>query len=274
MALMAVSYLRACTTDAGAVPPDWDRFFEFHPDMPMDVRRVFSEEWRMCLSCKVRKPPRAHHCSECGRCSLRMDHHCPWVGNCVGHHNYRYFMQFMLWTAVAGAVNCFMCVRLGYRIAAADEIFLTSGSPAWMNLSLVETFATIFTAIFGLAFAIGVLALGGYHIGLIKNNSSTIDSQRDDSLEWFSEASQAHVRMTYNLGSFARNLRSIMGPSPWMWVLPIDVDLGDGIHFPSLLDVTPVGDVPPPLPSQPRPKARYLSDDEEAYSDRSDGSLF
>ena len=35
--------------------------------------------YRTCRKCKVFKPPRAHHCSICQRCVLKMDHHCPWV---------------------------------------------------------------------------------------------------------------------------------------------------------------------------------------------------
>jgi ribosomal protein L40E len=33
---------------------------------------------RFCQKCQCYKPPRAHHCRVCGRCVLRMDHHCPW----------------------------------------------------------------------------------------------------------------------------------------------------------------------------------------------------
>ena len=42
---------------------------------------------RKCENCDSMKPPRAHHCRTCGRCVMRMDHHCPWINNCVGANN-------------------------------------------------------------------------------------------------------------------------------------------------------------------------------------------
>ena len=33
---------------------------------------------RWCKQCQLPKPPRAHHCKSCGKCVLKLDHHCPW----------------------------------------------------------------------------------------------------------------------------------------------------------------------------------------------------
>lgn len=48
----------------------------------------------VCKKCVQPKPPRTHHCSICDCCYLKMDHHCPWMNNCIGFFNHRYFVSF------------------------------------------------------------------------------------------------------------------------------------------------------------------------------------
>ena len=59
-----------------------------------------------CYTCFHFRPPRTSHCAECDNCVENFDHHCLWLGTCVGKRNYKYFFYLLSLTSVL----CFMVV--------------------------------------------------------------------------------------------------------------------------------------------------------------------
>ena len=53
-----------------------------------------------CRTCERPKPARSKHCPICKTCMERQDHHCIWINNCVGLHNYHYFVALLVTVAM------------------------------------------------------------------------------------------------------------------------------------------------------------------------------
>ncbi|XP_021675326.2 protein S-acyltransferase 10 [Hevea brasiliensis] len=60
-----------------------------------------------CTYCNVEQPLRAKHCHDCDKCVLQFDHHCVWLGTCIGQGNHCRFWWYLceetalcLWTGI------------------------------------------------------------------------------------------------------------------------------------------------------------------------------
>lgn len=60
-----------------------------------------------CTYCNVEQPPRTKHCHDCDMCVLQFDHHCVWLGNCIGQGNHCRFWWYLfeesalcIWTGI------------------------------------------------------------------------------------------------------------------------------------------------------------------------------
>lgn len=122
-------------------------------------------ELRFCKKCQARKPDRAHHCSTCGRCVLKMDHHCPWLATCIGLRNHKAFLLFLIYTTV-------FCLYS----------FAVSGSWVWAELvnqtQYVDTLMPVNNIMLAVISGIIGLVVGAFtswHILLASRGQTTIE---------------------------------------------------------------------------------------------------
>ena len=79
-------------------------------------------------TCRLWRPPRASHCSQCNRCFHRYDHHCPVTGTCIALGNQRFFVAFLgsaaCAAACAGVQVCNLIFKLIITIPNNDDELL------------------------------------------------------------------------------------------------------------------------------------------------------
>lgn len=167
---------------------------------------------RFCEKCKVIKPDRTHHCSVCGECVLKMDHHCPWINNCVCFTNYKFFVLF-----------------LGYALIYCIYICLTSLPyfiAFWKGDLQGMGFHILFLFFVAIMFGVSLMSLFGYHCYLVLENRTTLEAFRPPSFRGVGAD-----KYGFHLGRF-RNFKEVFGDDPKQWFLPVSTSLGDGITFP------------------------------------------
>ncbi|KAI8898367.1 DHHC palmitoyltransferase-domain-containing protein [Globomyces pollinis-pini] len=144
-------------------------------------------ETKYCITCKAWRAPRTAHCSECDTCIERLDHHCPWMGNCIGKNNYVYFFWFLFFSSINSVMMFIICV---------------------IYLSSFPNYTWIFEAVpFGLSIVSGCImwSLVGmfiYHFYLVTRNVTT----REDVKQMYSNPQDN----PFNEGSIFKNMKMVL----------------------------------------------------------------
>lgn len=113
------------------------------------------------------KPERTHHCRTCNACILKYDHHCPWLNQCVGLGNERYFILFMLWFSLGAFIFAISGWPIAYN-ALVNKIWISTVFPRILYLALYAKAIVMGPAVF-------ILAL--WHLYLAARNETSVESQ-------------------------------------------------------------------------------------------------
>uniref|UniRef100_A0A673GPG2 Palmitoyltransferase n=1 Tax=Sinocyclocheilus rhinocerous TaxID=307959 RepID=A0A673GPG2_9TELE len=184
-------------------------------DLPI-YTRTMSGAIRYCDRCLLLKPDRCHHCSACDMCILKMDHHCPWVNNCVGFANYKFFMLFL-------AYSLLYCLFVTATDLQYFIQFWTNGLP-----DTQAKFHIMFLFFAASTFSVSLAFLFAYHCWLVCKNRSTLEAFRAPTFQ------HGPDKNGFSLGT-SKNFRQVFGDEKKYWLLPVFSSPGDGCSFPTCL---------------------------------------
>mmetsp|Transcript_117471 Transcript_117471/g.328871 ORF Transcript_117471/g.328871 Transcript_117471/m.328871 type:complete len:294 (+) Transcript_117471:72-953(+) len=217
------SYLRTSWADPGIAPREWHDFASRAGPM-LQVAPV-RKDWQagkvtMCRFCAKPRPERAHHCTVCGVCVMRLDHHCPWINNCVGFYNRKFFIQLLGYVYASLLVVVFGTLPELWRRGCC-LFFTPQGADTWFIVSFMLVLVM---------FLLSLLLLGTltqfikFHVKLVLDNYTTIENlEREED-----------AKSKFDIGR-RRNLEQVFGENRWLWGLPLHTQasrpVGDGVRW-------------------------------------------
>eukprot|EP00929_Paragymnodinium_shiwhaense_P106682 TRINITY_DN72286_c0_g1_i1.p1 TRINITY_DN72286_c0_g1~~TRINITY_DN72286_c0_g1_i1.p1 ORF type:complete len:574 (-),score=104.06 TRINITY_DN72286_c0_g1_i1:168-1889(-) len=208
--LVLASFYKVAATDPGTIPQteEW-RTFGSPPEVLRERKRG-SNEARWCRKSESYKPDRAHYCRFTKRGVLRMDHHCPWLGNTVGFRNHKFFFLFLAYASAACSQVGLSLLQLLVAGAKLPPLtaFLCVGAEGLTGI-LISILTPFFL----------------FHLWMLCRNLTTIEfcdkMRKNEDLAGES---------AYDTGVY-ENLCSVLGNNPLLWFMPVGGPSGDGLSF-------------------------------------------
>ena len=150
-----------------------------------------------------------------------MDHHCPWINNCIGFYNRKYFIQLLIYFLLS--VFYLDIIYIPHSINSGLLLYKNRHS---VNISLMtKCFLIIFNHLILLVLTFLDFEFLKYHIKLVLSNATTIESLDADFMK----------KNKYNINK-KENWEQVFGTNKFYWFLPYvnekSYPKGDGLTWP------------------------------------------